>query len=488
MGHKLASHKIVQGNLDFARAEYMGISLIGYTIGPKVSRYIHNFKRASVVPKKPTRLRLTHLLIRLFYHVVIRRRRSFKRVRKLIGKLVPVAETLSGENHLSDGEFIVALEEVLSDGCNASPHAIESYKHYLCEDADRRMELAQRLIFEHIARQATMEQRSEPPCQILGTSKFLTQKIWDERAEKVKRLALPAKKIATPLDERAFCHSGQYTVSAIASLYKGRRHLEAFLNNIVAQSIFDHCELIIIDANSPEGEGDLIRKYQKVYPNIIYKRMNYRIGIYDAWNEGVCLARGRYLTNTNLDDLRRADSLEIQSRTLDEHPFADVTYQDFYYSFDSALDFTEVAAFGFKSDLPILTPNNLLCFNSPHNAPMWRASLHAEVGLFDISFKSAGDWEFWLRCVAAGKKFYKVNDPHVVYYRNPEGISTSPETTGLAEGKRVLKLYSRKLVSPYLLMSRSELAATLKVPPHWAFKTSTFDVVHHTLKSIEGRF
>jgi hypothetical protein len=216
--------------------------------------------------------------------------------------------------------------------------------------------------------------------------------------------------------------------------------------------------------------------------------MNYRIGIYDAWNEGVCLARGRYLTNTNLDDLRRADSLEIQSRTLDEHPFVDVTYQDFYYNFDSALDFTEVAAFGFKSDLPIVTPNNLLCFNSPHNAPMWRASLHAEVGLFDISFKSAGDWEFWLRCVAAGKKFYKVNDPHVVYYRNPEGISTSPETTGLAEGKRVRKLYSRRLVSPYLLMSRSELAATLKVPPHWAFKTSTFDVVHHALKSIEGRF
>jgi hypothetical protein len=46
-----------------------------------------------------------------------------------------------------------------------------------------------------------------------------------------------------------------------------------------------------------------------------------------------------------------------------------------------------------------------------------RKSLHRELGLFDTSFKSAGDWEFWLRCLWKGKKFYRTNTPHVVYYQ-----------------------------------------------------------------------
>ena len=50
-----------------------------------------------------------------------------------------------------------------------------------------------------------------------------------------------------------------------------------------------------------------------IYPNIVYKRINYRLGIYDAWNVGVGMARGRYLTNTNLDDLRRVDSIALQA-------------------------------------------------------------------------------------------------------------------------------------------------------------------------------
>ena len=62
------------------------------------------------------------------------------------------------------------------------------------------------------------------------------------------------------------------------------------------------------------------------------------------------MARGKYLTNTNLDDLRRRDLFEIQASALDRHPCADVVYQDFFYSFDASLSFDEVARFEFKSD------------------------------------------------------------------------------------------------------------------------------------------
>ncbi|MFT3733166.1 MAG: glycosyltransferase [Hyphomicrobium sp.] len=321
----------------------------------------------------------------------------------------------------------------------------------------------------------------------MGTRIRLTKEIWEARAAELG-LDVRSDKRGVPLSERKFQHTGQYEVSAIASLYKGRRYLEKFLDNITAQTIFDRSELIIIDANSPEGESELIAQYQKVYPNIVYKRVNHRIGIYDAWNDGVALARGRYLTNTNLDDLRRSDSFALQAAALDKFQFADVVYQDFLYSFDSDFDVEDVAKMGFKSEVPIVTANNLLRFNSPHNAPMWRARLHGEVGLFDTSFKSAGDYEFWLRCLLNGKRFYKLNAPHVVYFQNPEGISTSPQSRGIVEARQALNMYGRKLTSRYLSKSRSDFAADIGVEPEWSWETPLYNVVQDKLVGLNRQF
>ncbi len=239
-----------------------------------------------------------------------------------------------------------------------------------------------------------------------------------------------------------------------------------------------------MDANSPEREDEVITKFQKTYPNIVYKRMNHRIGVYDAWNIAAEMARGRYVTNTNVDDLRRPDSFELQARALDHNPSVDVVYQDFFYTFDSSLSFEEVAQVGFKSDLPIITAQNLLMFNSPHNAPMWRKSLHQELGLFDTNFKSAGDWEFWLRCLWKGKSFLKINSPHVVYYINPEGLSTRPDTRGIEEGRQILRSYSRRLISPNLLLSRRAFAKLVGTATDWNEKRSYYDVVQEQLKLL----
>jgi GT2 family glycosyltransferase len=276
---------------------------------------------------------------------------------------------------------------------------------------------------------------------LLGTDFVLTQDIWDQRVAKIQ----PASAGSSPKSATAFVHSGQYAVSAIASIYKARKYLERFLENITSQTLFDRSELIIVDADSPEGEEEIIKKYQERFPNIVYRRINYRIGIYDAWNFGVGLARGKYLTNTNVDDLRRSDSFELQATALDTHPEADVVYQNVYYTFDPHLSFEQIAEIGFKTDVPLVSPSNLISFNSPHNAPMWRRELHSDVGLFDTAFKSAGDWEFWLRCLTHGKSFHRIDAPHVAYFHNPEGVSTRPDTRGIEEGYWVRLRYRQFL-------------------------------------------
>src|SRR5579883_98292 len=382
---------------------------------------------------------------------------------------------------LSDGEFILNIAELLFLERGLTPKSLEHWKAFLGEDRARRHALVQQLIEDHVrSRGRHAGPRHDPSnCLIMGTGEYLSPAIWEKRARELNLKWLPRsarRKIAAK-----FSHSGEYKISAIASLYKGRRYIESFLENITSQTIFDRSELIIIDANSPEGEEEIIAEYQKRYDNIVYKRINHRIGVYDAWNIGIELARGDYLTNTNLDDLRRSDSFELQAATLDRHAFADVVYQDFYYSFDPALSFEEVAAFGFKSDLPIITPQNLLLFNSPHNAPMWRKRLHDELGLFDTSFLSAGDYELWMRCISRGKQFLKINTPHVVYFQNPEGISTKRDTLGIEEGRRLLRRYSRELISPIALRSRETFARLLGTQADWDGNLTYYDVVRREL-------
>jgi hypothetical protein len=391
---------------------------------------------------------------------------------------------------LPDGEFIVALAEFLFQGRGALPEDVEKWKNVLADGRATRIDLLRGAADAFLGNRRRGERLENDPtcCWIMGTDRRLVRSDWENKARELG-LSTPA---TPPSDAKAkpqpFQHSGEYVVSAIASLYKGGRYIEHFLENITTQSIFDRTELIIVDANSPEGEDQIIAQYQKNFPNIIYKRINYRLGIYDAWNVGVEMSRGRYLTNTNVDDLRRRDSFELQAETLDRYDFIDVVYQDFFYSFDDSLVFEEVEKFGFKSDLPIVTPHNLLKFNSPHNAPMWRKSLHAELGPFDTSYRSAGDWEFWMRCLSNGKNFLKINTPHIAYFHNPRGVSTRPGTRGLEEGCRILRSYSDKLISRELRLSRQGLAEVLGTQADWDATTSYYDVVQRELSRLGARF
>ncbi|MFT0861691.1 glycosyltransferase [Ancylobacter sp. G4_0304] len=442
------------------------------------------------------------LVIRLVYNHFLQRdpdRRGYAHYRdqllrgmplsKFIGEVAASAEDgrrLADADEITsgtDGEFILDLGEALFRNGAAKPRDIEFYKHVLREQNGSREALVRQFVNEYLGRLRHPDPGSGiEQVWIMGTDRFLTRQMWDERVAALG--IMPAAPEVVPLEQRHFTHSGHYRVSAIASLYRGRQFIESFLENIVHQTLFAESELIIIDADSPEGEAEIIERYQRVYPNIVYRRINYRIGIYDAWNVGIGLARGAYITNVNLDDLRRQDSFELQAATLDAHPETDVAYQDFFYSMDSAFGFDEVARCDFRSDLPLVTRNNMLEFNSPHNAPMWRKRLHDEIGLFDTQYRSAGDYEFWLRCLAYDKSFYKINTPHVVYFQNPTGLSTSAESRGYEEGRRIWRHYARRLISPYLTMSRAAFESRIgwTGPRDWG--ASSYDLVHERLRVL----
>ena len=164
-----------------------------------------------------------------------------------------------------------------------------------------------------------------------------------------------------------------------------------------------------------------------------------RPGLYAAWNRGIEAARGRYLATLNSDDRLRADALAVMATALDANPDVSLVYGD-----SLVTDTPDETFEGTTSDRRLRWPDYshraLLagCICGPH--PMWRREAHAHVGLFDETFESAGDYEFWLR-LAERARMLHVPEPLGLYYENPDGLSRRSVGRSLRERVRIVERY-----------------------------------------------
>ena len=91
----------------------------------------------------------------------------------------------------------------------------------------------------------------------------------------------------------------------------------------------DDVEVIVSDNCSPDGTGDVVRKYQALAPSIVYHCNEKNIGSY--WNIQQCygMGQGEYVLVLGDDDLLLDGALEVILRTLATGPYG-VVYLDGY--------------------------------------------------------------------------------------------------------------------------------------------------------------
>jgi hypothetical protein len=236
-------------------------------------------------------------------------------------------------------------------------------------------------------------------------------------------------------------------ISLIASVFNGNKFLEVFIKSMIALNNFEDMELILIDADSEDPVSKKLSAYMNKFPNIKVVRLDERNNLYEAWNLAIGMARGEYISNVNVDDQRLASSVSDQAQFLDSNLDVDVVYGNYIYSFAPNTPIKSALKMNIKTNLPTLTTHNLLEFNSPHCAPMWRKALHLEIGYFDETLKSGGDWEFWLRCAGAEKHFACLQQPIAIYYLNPNGISTNSNSAGISEQWEIRRKYRQMLIN-----------------------------------------
>ena len=231
-------------------------------------------------------------------------------------------------------------------------------------------------------------------------------------------------------------------VSAIVSLYKAERFITGCLEDLIAQTLFKlgHQEIIVIDSGSPENESAIVAGYLARFPAQIKFLRTERETIYKAWNRGIQLARGNYLTNANADDRHRPDALEVMANHLEQNAEIALIYANCDVTTVENGQFGETRVTG-QFRWPDFDPTHLfeICYVGPQ--PMWRRSLHDQYGLFDSSYRSAGDYEFWLRLVANGERFLHIPETLGLYLQSPRGVEHANQLLSWEESNRAREIH-----------------------------------------------
>ncbi len=235
-------------------------------------------------------------------------------------------------------------------------------------------------------------------------------------------------------------------VSAIVSTYNNERFMEGRLRDLVAQTLGERLEIIVVDSCSQQNEGAIVKRFMAKHPNIRYIRTEERERIYQAWNRGIRAARGQYITNANTDDRLRPDALEILAGELEANPKMALVYADFFITNTENEEFHAHTRTGY-SIKPDFAPDIMLdgCHMGPQ--PMWRRSLHDELGWFDESLFAAGDYEFWCR-VATRHPMLHVQEFLGLYLHNAAGICNSNSSRTEQETAQVRAKYRGQFPAP----------------------------------------
>jgi glycosyltransferase involved in cell wall biosynthesis len=231
------------------------------------------------------------------------------------------------------------------------------------------------------------------------------------------------------------------SVSIIISSYASEAFIAECLSDLLAQTIADQLEIIVIDAASPQNERVIVEQFQQLHPNISYIRTKSRIGIYEAWNLAIRNSTAQYILSFSTNDRLAPYACETLKGALDANPDAMLVYGNTWLTLTPHQTFdnhTPCSSFEWPEYSFDFILNN--CCVGPH--PMWRRAVHEDVGYFDESFVAIGDQEMWLRIA---ERFRLLHLPVFtgLYWYSDDGVGNKRDIAD-PEIERIREYYWQK--------------------------------------------
>jgi glycosyltransferase involved in cell wall biosynthesis len=176
--------------------------------------------------------------------------------------------------------------------------------------------------------------------------------------------------------------------SIITVVLNGEKFLRETIESVKNQS-FKHYEYIIIDGGSTDKTLDVIKEHSEHIDFWISEKDR---GLYDAFNKGILMAKGKYIGIINSDDVYTVNALEIINE---------------YFSNNPKIDFVFGSVKKHWGILHGYRPRKIYYswgFYSSHSTGFFIKKESAKkVGLYDLRYKYHADYDFFFRMIVKNK-------------------------------------------------------------------------------------
>lgn len=237
-------------------------------------------------------------------------------------------------------------------------------------------------------------------------------------------------------------------ISIITICFNSEKTISRTIESVINQNYQD-LEYIIIDGGSTDGTLDIIKKYDS---KISYFISEPDKGISDAFNKGIKVATGEVVGILNSDDWHEPKTLETVSLLLSAED-ADFLVGALRYHNEKGDNFVVLPDKNYSKSITYKMPH------LNHPAAFFKNDVYRSVGLFNLKYRYAMDYDFFFRVFKAKKRgvftdevlsnmsFSGASDRHAVKaYVECLNIASNKFISSLYFIYSVVKYYFRQLL------------------------------------------
>jgi len=182
------------------------------------------------------------------------------------------------------------------------------------------------------------------------------------------------------------------TVSVVMSVFNGEKYLSEVIDSVLNQSFRDF-EFVIVDDGSTDATADILSKYLLRDGRIRVLREGKK-GRAASLNLGISLANGKYVANTDADDLAMPGRLEEQVAFMERNPEVGVLGCAFELITDSG-DVIDIIRHPLEDSQirSAMLRYDPIC----HSSAIMRKDVVLASGGYRSTFEPSEDYDLWLR-------------------------------------------------------------------------------------------
>lgn len=226
-------------------------------------------------------------------------------------------------------------------------------------------------------------------------------------------------------------------ISVIMPAYNAEKYLDESIQSILNQT-FNDFEFIIINDASTDNSLKLINDYHKKDKRIILINNKKNMGVAKSRNNGMMIAKGKYIATFDADDVSFPKRLEIQFNYLEKNP-------QIFLVGGSAVIIDEngkkIGVFKKFNNLKRLKKKLLKSNPIINSSVMMR---NTENLYYRDKFDGADEYDLFLRILSDGKNITNLEDFLVKYRINPGSISFTKRAKQEFFNKKIKEFYIQR--------------------------------------------